>query len=63
MGAIVLSPSLPPVVLLPCPRSGDVLLLPAVWPVRLGPAQRRQLAEQLLAYDDETEAEPEGACA
>lgn len=53
-------PSLP-VTLLPCPRSGDVLLLPAVWPVRLDPAQRRQLALRLLALDGQDEAEPLGA--
>ncbi|MEU4579419.1 hypothetical protein ACBI99_13910 [Nonomuraea sp. ATR24] len=33
--------------------NGDVLMLPAVWPVRLTPEQRRQLVERLL--DAETE--------
>ncbi|WP_269433610.1 hypothetical protein [Nonomuraea sp. SBT364] len=33
--------------------NGDVLMLPAVWPVRLTPEQRRQLVERLL--DTETE--------
>ena len=27
---------------------GDVLLLPALWPVRLNPEQQRALAEELL---------------
>jgi hypothetical protein len=36
----------------PCP-GGDVLLLPAMWPVRLTPVARRELAAQLLAYDDQ----------
>ncbi|MET8985863.1 hypothetical protein ABZW49_10480 [Nonomuraea wenchangensis] len=27
--------------------NGDVLLLPAVWPVRLTPQQRKELCEQL----------------
>lgn len=47
-----------PVVVLPCPRSGDVLLLPAVWPVRLGSAERRALAAELLAFDGEAESPP-----
>lgn len=43
-----------PVLVVPCPRSDDVLLLPGHWPVRLTPEARRQLAAQLLAYDQET---------
>ncbi|MBE1565291.1 hypothetical protein [Nonomuraea africana] len=31
--------------------NGDVLVLPAVWPVRLNPEQRRQLGELLLNSD------------
>ena len=31
--------------------NGDLLMLPAVWPVRLTPEQRRQLVERLLAAD------------
>ncbi len=42
-----------PVDVLTCPN-GDVMLLPAVWPVRLTPAERRRLAGQLLAFDDDT---------
>jgi hypothetical protein len=29
------------------------MLLPALWPVRLTPDERRQLAADLLAFDDE----------
>jgi hypothetical protein len=35
-----------------CPN-GDVLLLPALWPVRLTPIQRRAFAAALLAVDEE----------
>ncbi|WP_336216423.1 hypothetical protein [Nonomuraea sp. LPB2021202275-12-8] len=28
--------------------NGDLLMLPAVWPVRLTPEQQRQLVERLL---------------
>ncbi len=31
--------------------NGDLLMLPAVWPVRLTPEQQRQLVERLLAAD------------
>ncbi|MFD1938191.1 MULTISPECIES: hypothetical protein [Nonomuraea] len=31
--------------------NGDVLVLPAVWPVRLTPEQRKQLGVLLLAGD------------
>jgi hypothetical protein len=31
--------------------NGDLLMLPAVWPVRLTLEQRRQLVERLLAAD------------
>ncbi|GAA2697815.1 hypothetical protein [Nonomuraea recticatena] len=46
---MISSPSLPlDLVALP---NGDVLVLPAVWPVRLTPEQRRQLGELLLDSD------------
>lgn len=32
--------------------NGDVILLPAMWPVRLTPDDRRALAAQLLAFDE-----------
>ncbi|MBP2704430.1 hypothetical protein JOL79_11455 [Microbispora sp. RL4-1S] len=38
----------------PCQGTDDVLLLPALWPVRLSPAARRELAAALLALDEET---------
>jgi hypothetical protein len=41
-----------PVLISPCPN-GDVLLLPALWPVRLTPAERCQLAADLLDLDEE----------
>ncbi|GGP10770.1 hypothetical protein GCM10012278_51740 [Nonomuraea glycinis] len=31
--------------------NGDLMMLPAVWPVRLTPEQQRQLVERLLAAD------------
>ncbi|MFI6296827.1 hypothetical protein ACIBEJ_34920 [Nonomuraea sp. NPDC050790] len=40
-----------PVTVVPC-ADGDVLLLPAMWPVRLTPDDRRALAHELLAFDD-----------
>ncbi|GAA0402870.1 hypothetical protein GCM10009530_63550 [Microbispora corallina] len=46
------SPPRSPVDVVPCPRSDDVWLLPAMWPVRLSPAERRELAQLLLAYDE-----------
>lgn len=42
----------PPVNIVPC-AGGDVMLLPAMWPVRLTPEQRRRLASDLLAFDKE----------
>ncbi|MDA0638377.1 hypothetical protein OUY22_33645 [Nonomuraea sp. MCN248] len=33
--------------------NGDVLMLPAVWPVRLTPNQRRQLVERLQESADD----------
>ncbi|MEU6725519.1 hypothetical protein ABZ917_17570 [Nonomuraea wenchangensis] len=39
-----------PVTIVPCPN-GDILLLPAMWPVRLTPDERRELAADLLAVD------------
>jgi hypothetical protein len=45
VGTVISSPSFP-VELVGLPN-GDVLMLPAVWPVRLTPEQRRQLAERL----------------
>lgn len=47
---MISSPPLP-VDILTLPN-GDVLLLPAVWPVRLTPEQQRQLGELLLAGSD-----------
>lgn len=47
---MIASPPLP-IDLVPMPN-GDVMLLPAVWPVRLTPEQRKQLAELLLAETD-----------
>lgn len=44
---------------MPCPN-GDVLLLPALWPVRLTPPERRALAAELLAYDQEERADETG---
>lgn len=41
-----------PVLISPCPN-GDVLLLPALWPVRLTPDERRKLAADLLDFDEE----------
>lgn len=32
--------------------NGDVLLLPAVWPVRLTPRQREELCERLCGESD-----------
>lgn len=46
-GTVISSPSFP--VELVGLRNGDVLMLPAVWPVRLTPEQQRQLVERLLA--------------
>ncbi|MFI7630242.1 hypothetical protein [Microbispora rosea] len=46
-------PSPAPVLVVPCHRSDDVMLLPGHWPVRLTPEARRDLAAQLLAYDRE----------
>ncbi|WP_327047334.1 hypothetical protein OG320_05410 [Microbispora sp. NBC_01189] len=40
------------VTVVPCLGSDDVLL-PALWPLRLTPAERRELAAELLAYDQE----------
>lgn len=48
---MISSPPRQPVIIAPCPN-GDVLLLPALWPVRLTPAERRQLAADLLALDE-----------
>ncbi|WP_179155008.1 hypothetical protein [Microbispora sp. GKU 823] len=48
-------PSPAPVTVVPCLSSDDVLLLPGHWPVRLTPEERRELAAQLLAYDQEDE--------
>ena len=31
--------------------NGDLMMVPAVWPVRLTPEQQRQLVERLLAAD------------
>ncbi|GAA2365803.1 hypothetical protein GCM10010404_20320 [Nonomuraea africana] len=46
---MISSPALPlDIVAMP---NGDVLVLPAVWPVRLNPEQRRQLGELLLNSD------------
>lgn len=46
---MIASPSFPvDVVDMP---NGDVMLLPAVWPVRLTPEQRRLLGELLLGPD------------
>ncbi|WP_433259291.1 hypothetical protein ACQPYK_49755 (plasmid) [Streptosporangium sp. CA-135522] len=39
-----------PVDIVRCPN-GDVLLLPAMWPVRLTPEERRAFAADLLAED------------
>lgn len=39
-----------PVDIVRCPN-GDVLLLPALWPVRLTPDERRQFAADLLAVN------------
>lgn len=52
---MIVSPA--PVLVVACVRSPDVLLLPGHWPVRLSPAERRELAAQLLAYDQEPEHE------
>lgn len=41
-----------PVTIVPC-SGGDVMLLPALWPVRLTPDERRLLAADLLALDEE----------
>ncbi|MGV9307043.1 MULTISPECIES: hypothetical protein [unclassified Nonomuraea] len=38
--------------------NGDVLVLPAVWPVRLTPEQQHQLAE-ILSTHNRHEGEPE----
>jgi hypothetical protein len=35
--------------------NGDVLMLPAMWPVRLTPEQRRQLVERLLDSGSDTD--------
>lgn len=51
----MLSSPTSPVLVVPCPRSDDVLLLPGHWPVRLTPEARRELAAQLLAYDEARE--------
>lgn len=32
--------------------NGDVILLPAMWPVRLTPEERRAFAAELLAFDE-----------
>lgn len=50
--SIVTFPRQQPVLISPCPN-GDVLLLPALWPVRLTPAERRQLAADLLDFDED----------
>ncbi|WP_157253185.1 hypothetical protein [Nonomuraea typhae] len=42
------------ITIVPCLDSPDVLLLPAVWPVRLDPIGRRRFAHRLLALDDDT---------
>jgi hypothetical protein len=47
---VIFSPSRP-VTIVPCP-DGDVMLLPAMWPVRLTPEQRRALAVDLLSFDE-----------
>lgn len=41
-----------PVTIMSCPN-GDVMLLPALWPVRLTPVERRKFAQDLLALDEE----------
>lgn len=58
VGTVLLSPSFP-VQLVTLPN-GDVLMLPAVWPVRLTPEQQRQLVERLEEAAT-PEVEPESA--
>ena len=53
MGGTVISSPPRPVTIVPRP-DGDVMLLPAMWPVMLTPEERRQLAADLLALDEET---------
>jgi hypothetical protein len=52
MGRIVIASPSRPVTVMSCPN-GDVMLLPALWPVRLTPDERRDLAKELLAYDED----------
>lgn len=53
----MLSSPAAPVTVVPCIGSDDVMLLPALWPVRLSPEARRELAAQLLAMDEEVAAD------
>ncbi|MFF4417500.1 hypothetical protein ACFYY8_33665 [Streptosporangium sp. NPDC001559] len=41
-----------PLDIVPILDEDDVLLLPALWPVRLNPQQRRELAYALLDLDE-----------
>ncbi len=47
---MIASPPTLPVTVMRLP-GGDVLLLPALWPVRLTPQQRVQLARELLGEE------------
>ena len=50
-GLIVISCPPLPVDIVDMPN-GDVLILPAVWPVRLTPEQQKALGERLLKQSD-----------
>ncbi|MER7126763.1 hypothetical protein [Micrococcus luteus] len=48
---MIASPPRSPVDIAPL-ADGDILLLPALWPVKLTPTQRRELAQALLDLDE-----------
>lgn len=51
-GAVIASPPRPIPVDIVTLTDGDILLLPALWPVRLTPDQRRAFAQILLGLDE-----------